>query len=75
MVTASTGVPKSWIRLVAYIAQMKSGSRLQVMPGQRILWTVAMMLSAVRIDEKPVMKMPSPAYNTLVCEYFDEYGG
>ena len=36
-VTASTGVARIWIRLVAYIAQQNSGSRLQVIPGHRIL--------------------------------------
>ena len=29
------------------------------MPGARILWMVTMKFRPVRIDEKPVMKMPS----------------
>ena len=37
----------------------KSGRRNQVMPGARILWIVTMKFSPVRIDEKPVMKMPN----------------
>ncbi len=60
-VTASTGVARIWIRLVAYMAQMNNGSRLQVIPGHRILWTVTMMFSPVRIEENPRMKIPSPA--------------
>ena len=60
-VTASTGVARIWMTLVAYMAQMNSGSRPQVMPGQRILWTVAMMFIAVKMLLKPVMKMPRPA--------------
>ena len=34
---AMTGVPSTKIRLVAYMAQINSGSRNQVMPGARIL--------------------------------------
>ena len=60
---AITGVPRMKITLVAYIAQMKSGSRNQVMPGARILWIVTMKFRPVRIDEKPVMKTPSAVGN------------
>jgi hypothetical protein len=60
-VIASTGVPSTMIRLVAYIDQTNSGSRNQVMPGARILWIVTMKFRPVRIDEKPVMKTPSAA--------------
>jgi len=38
-------VPRIWIRLVAYIAQMNSGSRYHVSPGARILWIVTMKFS------------------------------
>ena len=55
---AITGVPRMKITLVAYIAQMNSGSRNQVIPGARILWIVTMKFSPVRIEEKPVMKTP-----------------
>jgi hypothetical protein len=41
------------------LAQTNSGNRNQVIPGQRILWTVTMKFKPVRIDEKPVMKMPT----------------
>jgi hypothetical protein len=34
------------------------------MPGARSLWTVTMKLSPVRIDEKPVMKIPVAAAAT-----------
>ena len=47
---------------------MNSGSRNHDIPGARIRWIVTMKLSAVRIDEKPVMKMPSAAGITLVVE-------
>ena len=42
--------------------------RNQVMPGARIRWIVTMKLRPVRIDEKPVMKMPSAVGITLVVE-------
>ena len=38
------------------------------MPGARIRWIVTMKFRPVRIDEKPVMKMPSAAGITLVFE-------
>ena len=38
---------------------MKSGRRLHVIPGARILCTVAMKFTPVRIDENPMMKAPS----------------
>ena len=41
------------------------------MPGARIRWMVTMKLRPVRIDEKPVMKMPSAVGMTLV---FDDDG-
>ena len=53
IVIASTGVPSTMIRLVAYIDQMNSGSRNQVMPGARMRWIVTMKFRPVRIDEKP----------------------
>ena len=44
---------------------MNSGIRNQVMPGARIVWMVTMKFRPVRIDEKPVMKMPSAVGTTL----------
>ena len=38
------------------------------MPGARILWIVTMKFSPVRIDEKPVMKMPIAVGMTSVFE-------
>ena len=55
---ATTGVPRIWIRLVAYMDQTNSGRRNQVMPGARILWTVTMKFSPVKIELKPARKMP-----------------
>ena len=37
------------------------------MPGARIRWIVTMKFRPVRIDEKPVMKMPSAA--GMTCEF------
>ena len=68
MEIAMTGVPRTKIRLVAYMAQMKSGSRNHVMPGARILWIVTIKFSPVRIEEKPAMKTPSATRVTLVAE-------
>ena len=56
---ASTGVPRMITRLVAYIAQTKSGSRNQVRPGARILWIVTMKLMAVKMEEKTTIKIPT----------------
>ena len=56
------------IRLVAYIDHMNSGIRNQVIPGARMRWMVTMKFRPVRIDEKPVMKMPSAAEITLLVE-------
>ena len=64
---AITGVPRMKIRLVAYIDQTNKGSRNQVRPGARIRCTVTMKFRPVRIDEKPVMKMPRPA--VITCEF------
>ena len=47
---------------------MNSGIRNQVMPGARIRCVVTMKFRPVRIDEKPVMKMPSAAEITLLVE-------
>ena len=38
------------------------------MPGARMRWIVTMKLRPVRIDEKPVMKMPSAVGMTLVVD-------
>ncbi len=34
------------------------------MPGARIVWMVTMKFRPVRMDEKPLMKMPRPAATT-----------
>ena len=65
MVIAMTGVPGSARGSSAYSAQTKSGSRNHVIPGARIRWMVTMKFSPVRIDEKPVMKMPMPVSITF----------
>ena len=62
---ASTGVPSTMIRLVAYIAHMNSGKRNHVMPGARILWIVTMKFRPVRIDEKPVTNTPIAVATTF----------
>jgi hypothetical protein len=66
IVIAITGVPSSMMMLVAYCAQMNSGSRNHESPGARIVWIVTMKLSPVRIDENPVMKAPRPTAITCV---------
>ena len=38
------------------------------MPGARMRWMVTMKLRPVRIEEKPVMKMPSAVGITLVVD-------
>ncbi len=38
------------------------------MPGARIRWIVTMKLSPVRMDEKPVMKIPSAVGITFVVD-------
>ena len=60
-VIATTGVPSTKIRLVAYIDQINNGKRNHVSPGTRILWMVTMKFRPVRMDENPVMKMPATA--------------
>ena len=51
------------------MAQMNSGSRLQVRPGARMRWMVTMKFSPVKIEEKPAMKAASPASTILVLVY------
>ena len=63
-VMAMTGVPSSMMMLVAYIAQMNSGRRNQVRPGARMRWMVTTKFRPVRMDEKPVMKTPTPVAMT-----------
>ncbi len=65
---ASTGVPSTMMRLVAYIDQMNSGIRNHVIPGARIVWIVTMKFSPVRIDENPMMKIPIAAVITFVWD-------
>ncbi len=73
-VTATTGVPRTMIRLVAYWAQTNRGSLNQVIPGARILWIVTMKLSPVKIDENPATKTPMAVRITLVFENMLLYG-
>ena len=42
--------------------------RNHVIPGARMRWIVTMKFRPVRIEEKPVMKMPSAAGMTLVVD-------
>jgi hypothetical protein len=56
------------MKLVAYIAQMNSGKRNQVIPGARMRWMVTMKFKPVRIPENPLMKIPSAAGVTFVFE-------
>ena len=63
-VIATTGVPRIMMTLVAYCAQMKSGSRNQVIPGARILWMVVRKFTPVRMEEKPLMNTPERASAT-----------
>ena len=72
---ATTGVPSNWIRLVAYSAQTNSGSRPQVIPGQRILWMVTMMFSPVMIETEPGYEHPDHAGDHVRCREPLLYGG
>jgi hypothetical protein len=47
------------------VVQTKIGSRHQVRPGARSLWTVTMKFSPVKIDENPEMMMPIRVGATL----------
>jgi len=44
------------------------------MPGARMVWIVNTKLSPVRIDEKPITKMPSAVATTWVLEDAVLYG-
>ena len=63
-----TGVPRIWMIAVAYMPQQKSGMRIQVMPGARIVWIVTRKFRPVRIDENPAMKMPTAVTTTQPFE-------
>ena len=65
---ARTGVARIITRLTAYVAQTIKGSRIQVMPGARRKWMVAMKLTPVRIDEKPTTNTPMVVVSTAVLE-------
>ena len=67
-VIAITGVPRTMIRLVAYIPQTKRGILNQVIPGARILWMVTIKFNPVRIEENPAMNAAIPARITLLFE-------
>jgi hypothetical protein len=73
-VIATTGVPRIITRLVAYWAQTNSGRRNQVIPGARIVCTVTMKFKPVRIEENPLIKIPSPTAITYVLENVELYG-
>jgi hypothetical protein len=53
---------------------MNSGSRRQYMPGARMVWTVMMKLRPVKMELKPVMKIPMIVRTTLVLENSLEKG-
>ena len=65
---AITGVPRTIIRLVAYIPHTNNGILNQVIPGALILWIVTMKFRPVNIDEKPAIKAAIPAKSTFVLE-------
>jgi len=44
------------------------------MPGARILWMVTMKLSPVRMDENPLMKIPTTTSATFEFENALLYG-
>ncbi len=64
---ASTGVARICISAVAYMPHTKSGSRVQVMPGARIVCTVTRKFRPVRIDENPSTKTPNVIEMTLLA--------
>src|SRR3954463_8927712 len=74
-VMAITGVPSSWMKLVAYSDHTNSGSRPHVIPGHRILWTVTMMFSPVMMELNPDMNTPIAPGTTFVCDDLELYGG
>ena len=47
---------------------MNRGRRNQVIPGARDLWIVTMKLRPVRMEEKPVIKMPQAVTRTQLFE-------
>ena len=72
-VTAITGVARSWINDVAYKAQINNGIFRHVIPGARIMCTVTMKFSPVRMDENPKINAPVRAEITAV-DVRAEYG-
>ena len=67
-VIASTGVASTITRLVAYIAQTKSGRRSHLMPGARKVCVVAMKLTPVSTEENPTTNTPIAAVSTAELE-------
>src|SRR5665213_2192531 len=53
----SATVATMLIRAVAKVAHVKSGMRVQVMPGQRILMTVTMKFRPVNVELMPIKKI------------------
>src|SRR2546423_9395793 len=74
-VIAKTGVPNRKMMLVAYIDQMNSGRRHQVIPGARMRWMVTTKFKPVRIEENPPTKMARPASTTFVLLEAGPEGG
>ncbi len=65
---ASTGVARTWMMLVPYIAQTKSGMRNQSSPCARIVCVVTMKLTPVMMVDQPRMKIPSTVGTTALGE-------
>ena len=67
MIVVAAPAPSTINKLVAYRAQMNSGSLNHVMPGARILCTVTMKFRPVRIELNPVMNTPIAI--AVTCEF------
>ena len=72
-VIPTTGVARTWMMLVAYIDQMKSGIRCHVIPGARSLWIVTRKFRPVRMEDIPMRKIPKERTVTS-AEVLAEYG-
>ena len=56
-----TGVARTWIIAVAYVAQRNSGILNHVMPAGRRRWIVTMKFMPVKIELNPNTKAPASA--------------
>ena len=63
---ASTGVARTWMMLVPYIAQTKRGRRNQWRPRARIVCVVTMKLTPVMMVDHPRMKTPTTVGTTAL---------